>query len=113
MYRGEFTAPAPGVYSFSVDLDPATEIDFSVTEPKFEFGETSMNQMMLSELGASTGGEFFREEDLHRLPDTIRAKTDRVRSPMEVELWSSPLYFLVMLGIISAEWVLRKLSFLK
>ena len=62
---------------------------------------------------AGAGGQFYREEDLYKLPDAIRAKTERVRSPMEVELWASPLYFILMLLVVSAEWVLRKLSHLK
>ncbi len=113
MYRGEFVAPAAGAYGFWVESDSQTMLDFNVTEPKFEFGETAMNEPLLKELAASTGGHFFREEDLHKLPELISSKTERVRSPMEVELWASPLYFLLMLGVVSAEWVLRKLSHLK
>ncbi|NDB77734.1 MAG: hypothetical protein EB141_19170 [Verrucomicrobia bacterium] len=64
-------------------------------------------------MASISGGEFFREETLFQLPDHIRAKTERVRSPMEVELWASPLYFLLLLGVVTTEWVLRKLSHLK
>src|SRR6185369_14342078 len=113
LYRGEFVAPAPGPYQFFVEQDPATLLDFNVTEPKFELGETAMNESLLKEMAATTGGAFFREENLHQLPDTIHAKAERVSSPLEVELWSSPLYFLLMLGVVTAEWVLRKLSHLK
>ena len=88
-------------------------LDFNVTEPRFEFGETAMNEALLKDLANVTGGQFFREEDLHKLPDAISAKTERVRSPMEVELWASPLYFIMMLLVVSVEWVLRKLSHLK
>ena len=72
-----------------------------------------MNKELLKELAATTGGQFFREEDLHKLPDTISAKTERVQSPMKMKLWASPLYFLLMLGVVTAEWVLRKMSHLK
>jgi hypothetical protein len=113
LYRGEFIAPAAGAYSFWVESDSGTLLDFNVTEPKFELGETAMNEPLLREMAATTGGAFFREEDLHQLPATISAKTERVRSPLEVELWSSPLFFLLMLGVVTSEWVLRKLSHLK
>ncbi|MEY2411005.1 MAG: hypothetical protein QOF48_3675 [Verrucomicrobiota bacterium] len=113
MYRGEFVAPAAGAYSFWVESDPATLLDFNVSEPKFEFGETAMNEGLLRELAATTGGQFFREEDLHKLPELISAKTERVQSPMEVELWASPLYFILMLSVVTVEWVVRKLSHLK
>ena len=34
-------------------------------------------------------------------------------SPLEVELWSSPLYFVLMLLVLTGEWALRKMSQLK
>jgi hypothetical protein len=113
VYRGEFIAPAPGSYKFGVESDPDTRVDFNVTAPRFELGDTAMNEPLLREMAAISGGEFFREETLFQLPDQIRAKTERVRSPMEVELWASPLYFLLLLGVVTTEWVLRKLSHLK
>jgi len=47
------------------------------------------------------------------LPQTISQKTERVRSPLEVELWASPLYFILLLMVVTGEWVLRKISYLK
>jgi hypothetical protein len=113
LYRAEFVAGAAGNYQFFTEPDPNTLLDFSVTEPKFELGETAMNESLLKEIAATTGGAFFREEDLYKLSETISKKTERVRSPLEVELWSSPLYFLLLLGVVTAEWVLRKMSHLK
>jgi len=113
LYRGEFIAPAPGAYSFFVEQDLNAPLDFNVSEPKFELGETAMNEPLLRELATTTGGAFFREEDLYKMPQTISARTERVRSPLEVELWASPLYFILMLIVVAAEWTLRKLSHLK
>ncbi len=113
LYRAEFIAPSPGAYQFFVERDLEVPLDFNVTEPKFELGETAMNEPLLRDMAGISGGQFFREEDLHKLPDTISAKTDRVRSPLEVELWSSPLYFILMLLVVTAEWILRKMSHLK
>lgn len=113
LYRTEFIAGAPGNYQFHVEQDPGTVLDFAVTEPKFELGETAMNEPLLREITTITGGAFFREEDLQKLPDTISQRTEKVRSPLEVELWSSPFYFLLLLSIVTAEWVLRKFSYLK
>jgi uncharacterized membrane protein len=113
LYRGEFIAPLPGQYQFLVEQDLNAPVEFAVTEPKFEFGETAMNEPLLRDLARTTSGAFFREEDLFKLPETIAAKTERVRSPLEVELWSSPLYFILMLLVLSGEWVLRKMWQLK
>ena len=113
LFRGEFIAPLPGAYQFFIENDLNTPLEFNVTEPKFELAETAMNEPLLRELATSTGGAFFREEDLWKMPETIGQRTERVRSPLEVELWCSPLYFLLLLGIVSGEWILRKLSQLK
>lgn len=113
LYRGEFIAGAPGDYRFAVEMDPNSPLDFTVIEPQFELGDTAMNEPLLRQMASATGGAFFREEDLHRLPDVLNAKTEKVRSPLEIELWSSPLVFLILLALVSGEWVLRKLSFLK
>lgn len=113
LYRGEFLAGLAGQYQFFMEQDLDTPLDFSVTEPKFEYGETAMNESLLRDIATTTGGAFFREEDLFKLPETIAAKTERVKSPLEVELWSSPLYFILMLLVLASEWVLRKMSYLK
>ena len=113
LYRGEFIAGAAGEYRLYVESDPETPLDISVTEPQFELGETAMNEPLLRDMARTTRGAFFREEDLHKLPETINATAERVRSSLEVELWSSPLYFIVLLLIASFEWVLRKWFFLK
>ena len=113
MYRGEFIALAPGVYELFVEPDPTTKLDFHVSEARFEFGDTAMNETLLRDIASTTGGAFLREEDLYKLPDMISRNSERVRSPVEVDLWASPLYFLVLVGIVACEWILRKLSYLK
>lgn len=113
LFRGEFIAPRAGRYRFWVEHDPSVILDFTVSDPRFEFGESAMNESGLKNLAAITGGAFFREENLHQLPENIARKTEPVRSSTQVELWSSPLYFLAMLSVVSVEWLLRKRSFLK
>ncbi len=113
LYRGEFIAGTPGDYQFSVDIDPTSPAEFRVIEPQFELGDTAMNEALLTQMARITGGGYFREEDLHRLPDTLTARTEKVRSPLEVDLWSSPLVFLILMAMVTTEWLLRKRSFLK
>ena len=114
-YRAEFPAPGAGGYRFHVDKpgDPKTELAFSVTEPLAEQGQTAMNEPLLRAMAVTTGGQFFREEDLEKLPDSMHLKTEVIRSNLETELWDSPLYFLALLGLVTAEWILRKMSQLK
>ena len=109
MYRGEFVAPAEaGAYKFSVERDPETTLDFGVQKPKFELGQTAMNEPLLKEMAAVSGGAFLREEDLYRLPELVTKKVETVRSYIEVEVWSSPLVFTWFVLLTGLEWALRK-----
>ncbi len=108
LFHGEFVAPAPGRYQLRVGEEMPVAMDFSVEDRLVEAGETAMQEKSLRALAAGTGGMFFREEDLHRLPDEVRAKAQRVRSRRITDLWSSPLCFVVILLVLTAEWVLRK-----
>jgi hypothetical protein len=115
MYRGVFKALSPGAYKFNVESpgDPETKLEFAVTESKMEPGDTAMNQTLLTQLADTSGGRFFREETLHELPDAIRLKKESVRSTIDVDIWSNPIYFLLILSVVTAEWILRKTAQMK
>jgi hypothetical protein len=113
MYRGEFTAERPGTYQLNVEHDQATKLEFSIVAPNVELAEPAMNKALLEEMAKASGGAFFREEDLHTLRSKLGPSTERIESTLEVELWSSPFYFLLLLIPVTAEWVMRKMSQLK
>jgi hypothetical protein len=113
MFRGDFTVLTAGLHQFSIKSDPSTVYEFSVSEAKFELGETAMNAALLKQMADVSGGAFYREETLHELPDALRAKSERLTSTIDAELWSSPLYFLVLLAVATVEWALRKRAQLK
>src|SRR5206468_5218782 len=106
---------AAGNYQFYVDkpAEPEVKLDLAVAEPTVEFGDTAMNEELLKSIASTTNGDFFREETLNKLPDAIKLKTERVGWPVEVELWSTKLFFLLALSLITAEWILRKTAQLK
>ena len=75
--------------------------------------ETAMNAGLMENLATQTGGKFFREEGLHELVKAIDTKKVTVPSRMEIELWATPLYFLLIMIVVTIEWILRKFSYLK
>ena len=115
MYKGEFVAPAAGGWQFFVDkpAEPEVKLDFTVAEPTVEFGDTAMNEPLLKEIAASSSGQFFREEDIYKLPEAIRLKNDRIGWPVEMELWSTKLFLMLAVSVVTAEWILRKSAQLK
>jgi hypothetical protein len=113
MYRGEFTAREPGEYQFALERDEKITLPITIADAKLELGDTAMNEPQLRQIAQISGGQFFREEDLFKLPEIIRKKTETVKSTLDVEVWSSPLYFITLLVVVTSEWLLRKAMQLK
>ncbi len=125
-YEGEVVVTTPGIYTFATENDPSSPIDFRVTEPKFEFGDTALNVTLLKKMAETSGGAFYREEDLYKMlqpssapgsdqtatpdnvPSGLGGASIRVPSPQEVELAFSPFYYALMIFVATVEWLLRK-----
>ncbi|MCE0496718.1 MAG: hypothetical protein LV481_02055 [Methylacidiphilales bacterium] len=127
-YEGEIVVTTPGVYTFSTENDPSSVLDFRVTQPRFEFGDTALNLKLLQKMADTSGGALYREEDLYKMlepeeatrpeespaagadkvPSGLGGGTIKVPSPQEVELVYSPLYFAIIILLASVEWFLRK-----
>lgn len=127
-YEGEIVVTTPGVYTFSTENDPSSVLDFRVTEPRLEFGDTALNVALLQKMADTSGGAFYREEDLHKMlepagvarpsdgeapgadkvPSGLGGSAIRIPSPQEVELAFSPFYFALMILVATVEWALRK-----
>jgi len=108
MYRGDFVALQAGRYKLSTVNDPATAVEFSATEPQFELGETAMNEGLLKQVTAISGGRFFREEDLGDLGKELNSKPEILHTARDVEVWSSPFFFALLCACACTEWILRK-----
>jgi hypothetical protein len=108
MYRADFVALRPGRYRFATVDDPATVLQFSAREPQFELGDTAMNEPLLKQIASVSGGRYFREEDLSGLAKELTAKPENLHTSRDVEIWSSPFYFLLLCAVAVTEWSLRK-----
>ena len=120
VYNGEFLAPKAGQFELNLKdpNGPRETLEqekryFAVREFNLEKTQTAMNEQLLRDMAAKTGGAFFREENLHELTAAIPDSTREISVRIERELWSSWIYFLLLLLVISLEWVIRKLSYLK
>jgi hypothetical protein len=111
---GEFRAllanDATGKYTLRVDEPAPASLDFRVgLPPEHELQAAGLAEESLRLLASASGGAFYREEDLHRLASSIRPRTATHTIRHEKLLWNAPVFF-VFLGLIAAEWILRKFS---
>jgi len=112
-YEVSYLAARPGTYTLTLDHDPDAKVETLVSDAQFELGETAMNAPLMEKMAEASGGRFFREEDLAELPEILDAESETVKSLVDLDIWSSPLFFLILLGLMTTEWVIRKLSGLK
>ncbi len=114
---GEFVAAVPfnkeGRFTLKVENgDDTATLEFRVSlPPDHEMAIGPMAEEELKKLAESTGGKFYHEEDLHRLPDNLKAKATPFVEPSELLLWKWANYWwLVILLLLAAEWVVRKVN---
>lgn len=112
---GEFVATIPfnrtGQFTLTVDtgVEPAT-LDYRVAlPPDHELAPGSLDEDELRELAEGTGGRFYREEDLHALPESVERKTVPFTQREEILLWNE-WTMLWLIGLFTAEWFLRKFN---
>ena len=111
---GEYSAliphQRPGMVELRVRNPDVNTFSYNVELPaKHELEETGLNEKALRDLAKSPGVHFYREEDLHQLAGNIKERKKEFTRRQEVLLWN-PLAILVFLGLITAEWLVRKFS---
>jgi len=112
-FRGEFTATTPGSYSFATTRDPEGVVKFEVIDSRPERTQTALDEKLLKAMAETSGGLFFREEDLRDLPDKIAAKSATVATFKKLDLFHNGWFLAALLGFLFLEWLLRRLTQLK
>jgi hypothetical protein len=112
-YRGTVPNDTPGRHEILIaeaeGLEKA-ELPYRVElPPRHELEEAGLAEDQLRGAAVGSGGTFYREEDLHRLPGAIQVERVPFVQRQEVLLWN-PLTMVLFVLLISAEWVLRKFS---
>jgi hypothetical protein len=69
---------------------------------------TVQNRDLLEKLASETGGRYWKPEELSRLPNEISYSDAGISVRDIKELWNMPVVFLLLLLLMSAEWLLRR-----
>ncbi len=104
---GEYTARlvAPGM-----DLGPKPlESPLTITAPPTaELAELSANLPLLQELANASGGKLFYPDEVAEIPKLLRPFEAFSSAPQERPLWDGWPTLLILGGVLTAEWVLRR-----
>ena len=110
----DWTAEKPGSYVAEVTASQGAKelgkdvVDFRREDGVAENFHTEQNRELLEKLSEQTGGRYWEQSDLERLPKEISYSEAGISVRDTKELWDMPAVFLALLGLMSADWLLRR-----
>jgi uncharacterized membrane protein len=113
-YRASFVPDESGIYAIKVDAGRAQKALGAGTMPvrvsagDAEYFDASMRAPLLRRIADETGGHFFTTADAQNLPEAISYSGRGVTVVEERELWDMPALFMLLVGLVTAEWGYRR-----
>jgi hypothetical protein len=116
-YQAEWSAEKPGAYVAEVSAETADNqpqelgrdlVTFQRENGVAESFHTEQNRHLLEQLASETGGRYWNTSELKNLPRDISYSEAGISVRSIKELWNMPIFFLFLLGLPTAEWLLRR-----
>jgi uncharacterized membrane protein len=114
VYSSEFKADEIGLHridvvAVSAGLGQVTaNSSVLVSDLNREFYNAAQNSDLLKRIAAETGGKYYQLGDLQSLLDDLTYRKTPYSERVTKDLWDMPINFLLIVGLLSAEWFLRK-----
>ncbi|MBW8839031.1 MAG: hypothetical protein JF602_04120, partial [Gemmatimonadetes bacterium] len=80
----------------------------AATESSREFVDAEMRASLLQRIARETGGRFYTPANVASLPEDIALSKRGVTVVNQMDLWDMPFIFLMLVGLVCAEWAYRK-----
>jgi hypothetical protein len=115
-YKASFVPDETGVYKVSVHATRAdkelgtTTMNVRVSAGDAEYFDAAMRAPLLKRVAEDTGGRFFTADNASSLPEAIGYNGRGVTVVEERELWDMPALFMILMGLIGAEWGYRRVK---
>ena len=113
-YAGRLQFLPAGAYSFeavaAVNGRPmgADRGAFVVGEAGAEFERTRMNRDLLVQLADMSGGRFYLPSETERMASDVDLDEITVQETRAFTLWDHPAVLILLVGLLTAEWLVRR-----
>ena len=114
VYVGEFRVEELGRHRVELTASgsaigaAAAQSEFLVAELNREFYDAALNEELLRRIAAETGGKYYPLSEVGALVDDLTYRQTDNSRPVTKDLWDMPVNFLLLVGLLSGEWFLRK-----
>jgi hypothetical protein len=113
-YRASFVPVEKGIHQIKVEVEregasPGTSTAFfEVEDLDDEYFQAEMRAPLLERIARETNGEFYHPDEVSRLPEDMSYTEGGTTIRERRDLWDMPAVFLLIIGLVSAEWSYRK-----
>ena len=90
-----------------VSVEPLVA-DVEVISLDNELRRPETDHALLASLSEETGGRVLSTHDLSQLPDLLPNRSKTIPNPLTERIWDTPLAFLLVLLLLTCEWIGRK-----
>jgi hypothetical protein len=114
-YHGTHTATQPGLYTVRVSAERdgrvlnGDPVYSYAEERRDEFFASQMRAPLLRRIASETGGRFYTAANVAALAEDIAYTGRGATIQEERDLWDMPFLFLLLVGLLGAEWGYRRL----
>ncbi len=114
-YRASFVPDESGIYEIRVGADRdqkplgTATMHVRVSAGDAEYFDAAMRAPLLKRIAEETGGRFFTPANAAALPEAISYSGRGVTVVEERELWDMPALFILLIGLVGAEWGYRRM----
>jgi uncharacterized membrane protein len=114
VFEAEITAAGAGAYRAEVHATIGEEslgsaaVHFRREDGVAEDFHPEQNRELLEKLAGQTQGRYWTLDDIAGLPQEIRFSEAGITARETLDLWDMPFFFLLLLGLKAAEWLLRR-----
>ena len=113
-YAGEFRADELGQHRIELIGTSASLGQLSarsnmlVSDLNREYYNAAQNSDLLKRIAAETGGKYYAPAEAQSLLDDLIYRQTPYSERVTKDLWDMPVNFMLIIGLLSAEWFLRK-----
>jgi uncharacterized membrane protein len=114
-YIGSFVPPQDGTYSVTVRAEVADGVLGSASSvleagpSREEYFDAGRRTALLERVARETGGRSYTVDNVDQLPEDVRFTGAGVTVTERRELWDMPIIFLLLVGLLGAEWAVRRM----
>ncbi len=114
VYTGRFIAEEAGLYRVAAEAVRGRDTTRALPAPLLaddagaDVEQAEQRAPLLRRIAQETGGRYYPLESAAKLAEDVQYTESGVNVREALDLWDMPLVFLVLLGLLGAEWAVRR-----